>query len=261
MKYFSCIKQVPDLSVPMRVQNGELVQDTERMMLNAYDASAVEESLVMTEKHGGELEVVLIGPEKAKETLRKAMAMGAGKGNHIAMEDLSGMDSEAYSEILAAFFKNVEFDVITCGKQAQDTDAGLTGSMLAEKLGLPYATNAVGLDADEENKKVIVTRQGDSGQEVIELPAPCLITCSNDMNEPRIPSLKGIMQSKKKPVDNLSLDQLGLDEQQLKSGKVTTVVTGYENVPERQPGPKLEGDPEETVSKLVDLLENEAKVL
>lgn len=258
MKFFACIKQVPDLTVPMKIRDGKVEQDNERLMLNAYDASAVEEALVLADKHGGEVEVVLIGPEKAKETIRKALAMGAVKGHHINT-DTTGLDSEAFATLLAKFFENAECDVIATGKQSQDTDAGLTGSMIAEKLGLPYAANAVGLEI--ENEKLVVTRQGDTGQEMIELPSPCLVTCSNDMNEPRIPSLKGIMQSKKKPVETISPDDLGITADQLKSESVRSRVEEYQPMPEREPGQKFEDEPEELAKKLAELLQNEAKVL
>ena len=258
MKFFVCIKQVPDLSVPMKIRDGKVEQDNERLMLNAYDASAVEEALVLTEKYGGDVEVVLIGPEKAKETIRKALAMGASQAHHIVMAT-ENMDSEAYATLLAAFFNNVECDVIATGKQSQDTDAGLTGAMLADKLSLPYAANAVGLDI--ENDKLTVTRQGDTGQEIIELPSPCLVTCSNDMNEPRIPSLKGIMQSKKKPVQNITPDELGWTEDKLKSEAVRTKIAEYQPVPDPKPGKQFEGEPEELARQLTDLLQNEAKVL
>ncbi len=258
MKFFACIKQVPDLSVPMQIRDGKVEQDNERLMLNAYDASAVEEALTLIEKYGGDLEVVLIGPDKAKETIRKALAMGASQGHHIVM-DTDGLDSESYASILAAFFKDKEYDVIATGKQSQDTDAGLTGAMLAQKLDLPYGANAVGLDI--EDSSMIVTRQGDTGQEILEVPTPCLVTCSNDMNEPRIPSLKGIMKSKKKPMENLTPEDLQVSVDSLKSETVRTEVTEYQPVPEREPGQQFEGEPEELAQKLTDLLQNEAKVL
>ncbi|MDX1618871.1 MAG: electron transfer flavoprotein subunit beta/FixA family protein, partial [Balneolaceae bacterium] len=188
MKFYVCIKQVPDVNAPIQIKEGELVQDIDRMILNAYDASAVEEALVLAEAHDGEVEVVSVGPAKASETIRKALAMGADKAVHIRTSGEGRFDSATYAEILATYLKDNEYDVISCGKQSQDTDAGLTGGMLAEKLGLPYATNAVGLQIEEGT--LVVKRQGDSGQEMIELPPPCLVTCSNDMNEPRIPSLK-----------------------------------------------------------------------
>ncbi|MGD8427680.1 MAG: electron transfer flavoprotein subunit beta/FixA family protein [Balneolaceae bacterium] len=256
MKFYVCIKQVPDVNAPIQIKDGNLIQDTDRMVLNAYDASAVEEALVLTEKHGGEVEVVLVGPDKAKETIRKALAMGADKATLIQTGGDETYDSATYAKILAAFFKDKEYDVISCGKQSQDTDAGLTGGMLAEHLALPYATNAVGLEI--ENGNMIVKRQGDSGQEMIELPSPCLVTCSNDMNEPRIPSLKGIMQSKRKPMDAVELSALGIDEDSLSP---MTKVTGYMEKPEREPGQKFEGEAEELAQKVAHLLDEEANVI
>jgi electron transfer flavoprotein beta subunit len=256
MKFYVCIKQVPDVNAPLQIKDGQLIQDADRNILNAYDASAVEEALVLSEKHGGEVEVVLIGPEKAKETLRKALAMGADKGTHIVTDGSENYDSFSYANMLAAFFKDKEYDFISCGKQSQDTDAGLTGSMLAELLGLPYATNAVGLEADGD--ALIVKRQGDTGQEMISLPSPGLVTCSNDMNDPRIPSLKGIMQSKRKPVDTLSVSDLSGD---VGSDSIKTTVLGYEEKPGREPGKKFEGEPDEIAGEVARLLDTEANVI
>lgn len=256
MKFYVCIKQVPDVNAPIQIKGGELLQDTGRMILNAYDASAVEEALVLSEQHDGEVEVVSIGPDKASETIRKALAMGADKAVHIKTTGDEAFDSSSYAEILNAFLKDKEYDVIYCGKQSQDTDAGLTGSMLAEKLNLPYATNAVGLTIEDDN--MVVKRQGDSGQEIIELPTPCLVTCSNDMNEPRIPSLKGIMQSKRKPMETLELSSLGIDESTLKP---STHTKGYREKPPREAGKTFEGEPDEIARKVANLLDEEANVI
>lgn len=256
MKFYVCIKQVPDVDAPIQIKDGNLIQDTDRMVLNAYDASAVEEALVLTEENGGEVEVVLVGPEKAKETIRKALAMGADKATHITTDDDVDYDSAVYANVLATFFEDKEYDVISCGKQSQDTDAGLAGGMIAQHLDLPYTTNAVGLSV--ENNDLIVKRQGDSGQEIIELPAPCLVTCSNDMNEPRIPSLKGIMQSKRKPMETIPLSDMNLDESALSA---KTTVTGYKEKPEREPGQKFEGEPDELAQKVAKLLDEEANVI
>jgi electron transfer flavoprotein beta subunit len=256
MKFYICIKQVPDVNAPIQIKDGDLIQDTDRMILNAYDASAVEEALVLTEEHGGEVEVVLVGPDKATETIRKALAMGAAKATHIQTNGDEAYDSASYAQILAAFFKDKEFDIISCGKQSQDTDAGLTGGMLADHLDLPYATNAVGLDI--EDSKLLVKRQGDAGQEIIALPSPCLVTCSNDMNEPRIPSLKGIMQSKRKPMETVEIADLDVKEASLQP---KTKVTGYREKPEREAGQKFEGEPEEIAQKVAQLLNEEANVI
>lgn len=250
MKFYVCIKQVPDVSAPLQIKDGQLFQDADRNVLNAYDASALEEALVLTETHGGEVEVVLIGPEKAKETIRKGLAMGADKGTHLLTSGDEESDSGVYAKTLAAFFKDKEFDFISCGKQSQDTDAGLTGSMLANLLDLPYTTNAV--DLTFENGSLIVKRQGDAGQEIIELPSPGLVTCSNDMNDPRIPSLKGIMQSKRKPVETIPVNELGVDDTTAKTG-----VLGYEEKPMREPGKKYEGEPDEIARQVAQLLDTE----
>ncbi len=244
MNFCVCIKQVPDVSAPIQVRGGELVMDAGRAVLNAYDASAVEEALVLTEQHGGEVDVVLIGPERAAETVRKALAMGAARGTHLVVPEDAELDSAAVAEILAEHFDGHGYDVIAAGKQAQDSDAGLAGSMLAERLGLPYATNAVGLA--QEDGHLVVTRQGDAGQETIALPTPCLVTCSNDMNDPRIPKLKGIMAAKKKPIDTKPVESVP-------TAGVRTL--GYEDLPTRDPGQFLDGEPEAQVKTLVQLLD------
>lgn len=256
MKFYVCIKQVPDVNAPLQIKDGELIQDADRNILNAYDASAVEEALVLQEAHGGEIEVVLIGQEKAKETLRKALAMGADSGSHILTAGNEEFDSFSYAKILASFFKDKEYHYILCGKQSQDTDSGLTGSMLAEFLGLPYATNAVGLQI--ENGAMIVKRQGDTGQEMIELPSPSLVTCSNDMNDPRIPSLKGIMQSKRKPVDTINVADLTGD---IDNGSAKTSVIGFEEKPKRAAGKKYEGEAEEIAKEVAQLLDSAENVI
>lgn len=256
MKITVCIKQVPDVNAPLQIKEGQLIQDTDRNILNAYDASAVEAALVLQESHDAEIEVVLVGPEKAKETIRKALAMGADSGNHIITDVDKTYDSFAYAKILAEFFKNREYDFIFCGKQSQDTDSGLTGSMLAEFLDLPYTTNAVGLELNDG--VLTVKRQGDLGQEIIEVPSPGLVTCSNDMNDPRIPSLKGIMQSKKKPVDTIPATDLGIEFSQ---EDLKTKILSYEEKPERQAGKKYEGEPEEIAREVARLLDTEVNAI
>src|SRR5699024_5197245 len=183
MKLYVCIKQVPDVDAPIQIKNGELKQDSDRLVLNAYDASAVEEALVLTEEHEGEVEVVLVGPDKAKETIRKALAMGADKATHIQSSDNESYDSATYAHILAAFFADKVYDIICYGEERQDSDDCLIGGMLAVQLDFPYASLAVRLTYADVT--LVVKRQGDSGQEIIELPPSCLVTCSNAMYAPR----------------------------------------------------------------------------
>lgn len=255
MKFFVCIKQVPDVNAPLQIKDGELLQDTSRNILNAYDASALEAALVLADKYDGSVEVVLAGPEKAGETIRKALAMGADKGTHIVVDEM-GFDSYIFAKILAAFFEDTSYDFIYCGKQSQDTDAGLAGPMLAEMLSLPFVTNAVELHSEEGD--LIVTRQGDNGREIIKLPAPGLLTCSNDMNDPRIPSLKGIMQSKKKPVNVISLHDL---VPHIPDMDIHTKTVGFEEKPARKPGKIVEGDPDEIARGAAHYLASETNLI
>lgn len=256
MKIAVCIKQVPDVNAPLQIKEGHLIQDSDRNILNAYDASAVEAALVLQESHDAEIEVILAGPEKAKETIRKALAMGADKGTHIITDTDSSFDSFAYAKMLAVFFKDQEYDFIFCGKQSQDTDSGLAGSMLAQFLNLPYSTNAVGLEFNDGT--LTVKRQGDTGQEIIEIPSPGLVTCSNDMNDPRIPNLKGIMQSKRKPVDTIPVSDLGVE---FSEENVKTKILSYEEKPERKAGKKYEGEPDEIAREVAHLLDTEINAI
>lgn len=252
MKFSVCIKQVPDVAAPIALRGGELQVDPGRYVLNAYDASAVEEALVLTEKYGGDVELVLVGPDRAQETIRKALAMGATSAVHLRVPEDASLDSKRVAKLLADFFSGREYDVIACGKQSQDSDAGLAGSMLAAYLELPYTTNAVGLDIEGES--LVVTRQGDTGREIIELTTPCLVTCSNDMNDPRIPSLKGIMAAKRKTIEVVDVDLSS-------AGDASLSVDGFEPVPDREPGIMLDGEIDEVIDDLVRRLRHEARVI
>ena len=249
MRFAVCIHQVPDVSAPAQVRDGQLVLDAGRVVLDAYAASAVEAALTLKEAEGeGEIEAVLVGPPKATETLRKALAMGADRGTHLVTE--AELDSGAVTRLLADHLREGGHDAVFLGKQSQDTDAGLVGGMLAEALGLPYVTNAVAVE--QEGDALVVTRQGDRGQERIALPTPCLVTCSNDMNDPRIPNLKGIMASKRKPVDS----------NEVETAPVKVQTTAYAPPPSREPGRTVDADtPEATARELVRLLADEARAI
>ena len=213
MKFIVCVKQVPDVASSLRLQEGCIDTSAGSMVLNAYDASAAEGAIAFTERYGGEVHAVLAGPPEAQETLRKVLAMGAASAVHIQVKNgatppgavpdtLPG--AEACAQILSDHFHREIFDVIACGKQAQDTDAGLTPAMLAELLGLPFIGNAIALERDgggRSGNRLLVTRQGDVHQEITRIETPCVVSCSNNMCDPRIPNIKGIMGARKKPID------------------------------------------------------------
>lgn len=242
-----CVKQVPDVGAPLQVKGGRLTFSSDRAVMNAYDASAVEAALDLFEKNDldGEIHLLLVGPKAGEEALRKGLAMGADRATHVELADAEEADSATYAAVLADHLREADFDLIFCGKQSQDTDAGLTGGMVAAHLGRPYVTNAVGLELEEEH--LVVTRQGDGGTEVVALEMPALVTISNDMNDPRIPNLRGIMKAKRKPVEQV--------EGAVPSTTVPhTRTVRYEEQPEREPAEMLEGAPEEQARQLAALL-------
>lgn len=244
MRFIVCIKQVPDVTAPLHLRDGEIHAESGRFVLNAYDASALEAALRITETHGGSVRAVLVGPSGAQEAIRKALAMGAESATHIQVEADAALDADGTARMLAEYLRAEDFDVVACGKQAQDTDAGLTGSMLGALLSLPFAGNGIEMDVDGD--MLVVTRQGDAGQEVLALETPCVVSCSNDMNDPRVPSLKGIMAAKSKPIAM----RIGAPP----SAPPATRIRRYEAAPERAPGRILAGDVEEAVDELVRLL-------
>jgi electron transfer flavoprotein beta subunit len=241
-----CAKETPDTYSDLSFSNGGVQFSNPRPVLSAYDASALEEALVLSEAHGFRVHVVMVGPERASETLRKALAMGAHEATLLtgAPEEA---DSAVIAKILASFVQQFGPDAVIMGRQSQDTDVGLAGGMLADHLDWPWTTNAIGIRFEEE--AFWVKRQGDSAQEWIASPMPCLITCSNNLNDPRIPTLKGIMASKKKPMHIEGIDSLpGGDV--LSMLAPTTTIESLTPMPERAAGELVEGDLETLVDAL-----------
>jgi electron transfer flavoprotein beta subunit len=206
------------------------------------------------------ISVVSAGPEAAKESLRKALAMGGDEAFHIIFDAAAALDHHSSVALMAEFFRKQKCDLILCGKQSQDTDLGLSAGLLASELDYPYVSNAVSIEIN--GSKALVKRQGDEGIELIELPMPCLISCSNDMNDPRVPTLKGIMGAKRKTINNIAPADLGMGTEDLAYGKKTlSRLLSMAEPPKRKSGTKFEGEAKELVSILVDKLQNEARAL
>ncbi|MFC1745271.1 electron transfer flavoprotein subunit beta/FixA family protein [Candidatus Riflebacteria bacterium] len=261
MNIFVCCKQVPDVEMNFSIKENRLITEGLNFVLNAYDASAVEAALVLKETIDAEVSLVLLGEETGREALRKGLAMGADNAFHINDPALQNKDSHCFAGTLAKFFADKEYDLILCGKQSQDTDMGLTGGILAGFLSIPFITNAVGLTIEKGTGKVVIKRQGDLGVEMVESPLPSIVACSNDMNEPRIPSLKGIMKSKRKPMEKLDLTAL-FPEGKLPEGvESRATVLSLAEPPVREAGERFEGTAEELVDILIDKLQNEVKIL
>jgi electron transfer flavoprotein beta subunit len=253
------LKQVPDTTSTVSVADGGARVDLRnaKMAMNPYDEFAVEEALRIKAEHGGTVTVLTVGGDKAVETLRTGLAMGADKAVHVLDPEAGERDGLAIAKILAATIKTLAFDLVVAGQRAVDDDGYLVGPAVAELLGIPH----VGMVVAEEIADGILrcTRTVEGGAVVMETPLPALFTTQRGLNEPRYASLPGIMKAKKKPVDVRAVADLGLDADALapKAG-----IRRYAPPPERSAGKMIEGDTSAAKAEtLVRLLREEAKVI
>ncbi len=264
MHLVACIKQVPATEAKIRVAaSGTDIERTGlSYVVNPYDEFAVEEALKIRERLGGDVTVVTVGPDRAAEALRTCLAMGADRAIHLRDEAFEGSDGFAIAAILAAGLKTIPYDLILCGKQAVDDDQGTVAIALAELLDLPHAAVVNKLEVDGAARTAVAHRQIEGAVEVLELPLPAVITCQKGLNEPRYPSLPGIMKAKQKPLQVLGLKELAnLSPEILGPSGARLALESLSAPPERQKGWILEGTPEEAVRELVRLLREEVKVL
>lgn len=256
MEIIVCVKQVPDTETQIKVKpDGSGIDDSGiKWVMNPYDEFGVEEALKLKEKFGGEVTIVSLGPDRALESIRTALAMGADKGVHIKDPALEGADAYATAQALASAIKNIPYDIIFCGQRAIDDDSGQVGAILAELLDIPQLTVITKVEIN--GKSIKVTRPIEGAQIVIESSLPCLITAQKGLNEPRYASLPGIMKAKKKPVDLKDAASLGLNVE-VKAKVVKTLPP-----PVRPPGKIVCGeDPAAKAAELARLLREEAKVI
>ena len=256
MNIYVLLKRTFDTEEKIVIENGRIVDDGAEYIINPYDEFAIEEAIRLKEDHGGEVTVVTVGEEEAERELRTALAMGADKAYLINNEDIDEYDQVSTTEILAAFFQDKEADIILGGNVSNDQGTGQIGPRLAERLGIAHVTTIVGLKI--ENGVATIERDVEGDLETVEVALPVLVTAQQGLNEPRYPSLPGIMKAKKKPLEILELDDLDLDEEDV-SGLTETVEVFLP--PEKAAGRILEGEIEEQVAELVKLLRTEAKII
>jgi len=257
MNIYVLLKKTFDTEDKIVIEDGQIEDDGAEFIINPYDEYAVEEAIKQRDEHGGEVTVVTIGDEDSEKQLRIALAMGADQAVLINTEyDLDEGDQYTTVKILEAYFEDKEVDLILAGNVAIDEASGQVGPRLAEVLDIPFVTTIVGLDIDGDHVNIDKDVEGDV--EKIETSLPLLVTCQQDLNEPRYPSLPGIMQARNKPLEELELMDLDLDEEDVEPKTETIDVF----LPaEKEAGRILEGDIEDQVKELVSLLKNEAKVL
>jgi len=260
LKILTTVKKVVDVELNINVNNGAIVEEGLQYVMNAWDENAVEASVQLKEKNNAETTLVSIGGgEDNTKMIRKGFAMGIEKGIQIDDPALAKADSSVTAKVLQKVYEKGSYDLIITGKQAQDTDSGQTGIMLAEYLGLPCASNVIAIDVMDE-QRIKVSRLGDTGTEMIELALPAVVTVSDSINEPRLPQMRGIMMAKKKAIDVMDLAALGASIDDVGGGAPKSEIVEFIPQVKRKGGQKFEGDAAEITAKVVDLLANDAKV-
>ena len=242
MKIAVCVKQVPDATVTKRIDPGTKRLDRSgEGALNAADANAVEEALRIKESSGeGEVVVVSLGPEKAMDSLRKALAMGADRAVLVSDEGAAGSDLVATSYVLAKALERESTDLVLFGQQSSDSDGAVLWAAVAERLRRPMISQAAELTLDGDS--VTCKRQTEFGYDVIRASLPAVVAVADSINEPRYPSLKGIMGAKKKPQDIASLADVGVESERAGEPGSRTQVLALGDPPPRGDTRTIEDD-------------------
>ena len=257
MKIAVLLKQTFDTEAKITIDpSGQISRQGVSLIINPYDEYAVEEALRLKEKDGGEVTVILAGRPEGQDALRQALAMGADKAVLVTDEALADADEYSAAVVLAKAVAASEYDLVLGGWRAIDDGSAQVAVRVADLLGLPHVNVVTKLEIADG--KALATREIEGGSEVVEVPLPAVITAQKGLNEPRYPSMKGIMQAKKKPMQKLSLSDLGLDAAQVEA-KVKAVE--YFLPSARAAGKIIPGEAVEAACALVKLLREEAKII
>ena len=254
MKIAVCVKHVPEGTTHARIdpQTKRLDRSGEGA-INAFDTHAVEEALKVKEAQGGEIVIVTMGPQSAQDSVRKALAMGADSAVLISDEGAAGSDLVATTKALAAALEGEQVDLILFGQQSSDSDGAVLWAAVADKLRRPVISQVAELTVGDG--KVTGKRQTEFGYDTIEAPLPAVVAVSDAINEPRYPSLKGIMGARSKPQRSVSISELGMGDGDLGEAGSKTVVLALNDPPPRGDTVKIEDDgsgPEKIVEYLAE---------
>jgi electron transfer flavoprotein beta subunit len=253
LKIIVCIKQTFDTEAKIVLTADGVDRTGVNLIMNPNDEFAVEEALRLKEKFGGEVTIVSLGGARAQDAIRQALAMGADKAILITDAAFDGGDEAVVAAALAKVMGDLTYDLILSGWVAVDDGSAQVPGRLAEALRLPQINNITKIEVD--GNKAVVNREVEGATEIVEVELPALITAQKGLNEPRYPSLKGIMQAKKKELKKLSEADIG------GAAAAKIKVLEYSLPEQRKAGKKLEGEPAETAGQLVSLLRGEAKVI
>src|ERR1700737_3657650 len=258
MNVLVCVKQIPDPNAPGKLdpQTKRLVREGVALVLDPGGEHAGQAGPQLGEKEGGEVAVISMGPPKALEAIRRALAMGAQRGLLVTDPELENSDALSTARAIAAAIKGQTFDLIICGTESTDGSTGAMPAQLAELLGLPLLSFAKKLEVSDG--KAVIDRQTDEGYDVVEAPLPVVVTVTGGINEARYPALRGIMQAKNKEVKQVGLGDIGLEG---KAGKaaLTQEVVDATPAEARKAGEVVE-DKGEGAKRVADFLK-ELKVI
>jgi electron transfer flavoprotein beta subunit len=233
------VKQVPDSGADRNLRSDDNTVDrgSANNVINEMDEYAIEEALKIKEAHGGEVTILTMGPDRATESIRKALSMGPDKAVHVVDEALHGSCAVATSKVLAAALGTLNPDLVICGAESTDGRVQVMPHMIAERLGVAALTGARKLTVD--GGTLTVERQTEEGYEVVTASTPAVVSVWDTINEPRYPSFKGIMAAKKKPVQTLSLADLGVSADEVGTAGATSAVVEFAKRPVRTAGTKI----------------------
>ena len=252
LKIVVTVKQVPDPNSTLALEADNTLLREKEVVLDPGDECGVEEGLQLKEAHGGEVILVSMGPERAKDAIRKGLSMGADRGILIMDPQLAGADALLTARALAAAIKPEAADLVICSTESYDGSTGMVPPMLAELLGVPQLTFAKKVEVDGSTIKV--HRQTADGYQVVEASTPALITVTAGIAEPRYASLKGIMAARSKEIKQIGLGDLGIE-----SGEPAETIEGLTDAETRKAGTVIEDDGT-AVDRIIQVLV-EAKVL
>jgi len=257
MNIIVCIKQVPDTTqVKIDPETNTLIREGVTSIINPFDVYAIEEGVRLKEKFGGKTTVITMGPPQAEAALREAVSLGCDEAVLIGDRAFAGSDTLATGYTLAAAIKKIsDYDLIICGKQASDGDTAQVGPGIATQLDIPQVTYVKKIERIED-KTMVVERMTEEGFEIVQTSLPCLLTVVKEINEPRLPSLKGKMKAKKLEIPCWKAIDLDVDESQLGLTGSPTWVSKIFTPPPRPKGELFTGDADEAVNKLVDFLKD-----
>jgi len=257
MNIIVCIKQVPETTdIKIDPKTNTLIREGVVSILNPYDMYAIEEAVRIKEKFGAQITVLTMGPPQAESALREAISLGCDKGVLISDKAFAGSDTLATSYILACAIRKLDnFSLIICGKQAMDGDTAQVGPGISVHLDIPQVTYVKRIEKIDENN-ARVERMTEEGYEVIEAPLPCLFTVVKEINEPRLPSLKGKIRAKKAELISWRSCDIEADSERVGLNGSPTQVIKIFSPPPRQGGQLLEGSIEEVVERLADILKD-----